>query len=248
VYEREYGGLLYAHTYGEKSSPDPFFASIKKYSPDLLIIDDRCLCIPDLAPEDPSQADVRLYSTGYAKIVDLNLGGYAFLRDGIEYQPVHLPFNPDYHEEIEKSYKTAVSQRSWFFYRDSDWLDTNTSLPPWDKYRERIERRLAPSLEQRISLNQIYSACLPAEVQLPDVFQTWRFNIRVKDKQRFLDRIFAAGLFASSHYTSLAGIMEEGAAPQAEALAETVINLFNDHHFTADQAERVCRIVLENLA
>jgi hypothetical protein len=27
-----------------------------------------------------------------------------------------------------------------------------------------------------------------------------------------------------------------------------VVNLFNDHHFTPDQAERVCQIILENLA
>jgi len=247
IREHEYGGLLYAHTYGERSTPDHFFGSIKKHSPDLLVIDDRCLCIPDLAPNDLSQADVRLYSTGYAKIVDMNIGGYAFLRDGLQYQPMHLPFNPAHHEELEKSYKAAVSQRHWFFYRDSDWLDTNTSLPPWDRYCERIERKLGQSLEQRLSLNQIYAACLPAEIQLPDEFQTWRFHIRVKNKQRILDRIFAAGLFASSHYASLAGIMDEGAALQAEALAETVINLFNDHHFTVEQAERVCCLIMENL-
>jgi dTDP-4-amino-4,6-dideoxygalactose transaminase len=69
----------------------------------------------------------------------------------------------------------------------------------------------------------------------------------VSKKQYILDRIFSAGLFASSHYASLAGIMDDGKAPQAEALAATTINLFNDHHFTADQAEQVCKIILENL-
>jgi hypothetical protein len=244
----EFSGLLYAHTYGETSTPDEFFQSIRQLAPDLLIIDDRCLCIPDLDPESPSQADVRLYSTGYAKIVDLNFGGYAFLRDEIPFQPVNLPFHPAHHEELEKSYKAAVSQRTWFFYRDSNWLQTNASIPTWDTYRERIEKKLGPSLEQRISLNQIYSACLPAEIELPDGFQTWRFNIRVKNQQHILDKIFSSGLFASSHYASLAGIMDTGPAPRAEALAATVINLFNDHHFTADQAERVCHIILENLA
>jgi hypothetical protein len=41
--------------------------------------------------------------------------------------------------------------------------------------------------------------------------------------------------------------MDEGNAPQAEALAANVINLFNDHHFNAEEAEQVCRIILENL-
>jgi hypothetical protein len=58
--------------------------------------------------------------------------------------------------------------------------------------------------------------------------------------------IFEAGLFASSHYASLAGIMAEGPAPHAAALASEVINLFNDHHFDADRAAQVCDLILEN--
>src|ERR687891_2893024 len=49
IKSRKFGGLLYAHTYGEASSPNEFFASIMSFSPDLLIVDDRCLCLPDLA-------------------------------------------------------------------------------------------------------------------------------------------------------------------------------------------------------
>ncbi len=45
---RRFGGLLYAHTYGDASTPNDFFASIKNIAPEMLIIDDRCLCVPDL--------------------------------------------------------------------------------------------------------------------------------------------------------------------------------------------------------
>ena len=244
---RQFGGLLYAHTYGESSTPNGFFAAIKQISPELLTIDDRCLCIPSLKPDPFNHADVQLYSTGYAKIVELSSGGYAFLREELDYVPAQLPFHPRDHEELEKAYKVSLNQRTSFFYRDSDWLETGTPVPAWDKYLERIEKKLMQSLEQRISLNQIYTSLLPEEIQLPGGFQTWRFNIRVKDKQRILDRIFSAGLFASSHYASLAGIMTDGEAPHAERLADSVINLFNDHHFTADQAEHVCKVILENL-
>lgn len=247
VREGRFGGLLYAHTYGESSTPDDFFESSKIISSDLLIVDDRCLCIPSLEPDLANKADIQLYSTGYAKIVELNSGGYAYLQDEIDYQPAHVNFNPQHHDEIEKSYKEAINRRVRFFYRDSDWLDTDTPVPAWDKYLERIEKKLMQSLEQRISLNQIYASKLPVDIQLPDRFQTWRFNIRVKNKQHILNAIFSAGLFASSHYASLAGIMDDGKAPQGEALAESVINLFNDHHFTADQAEQVCKIISENL-
>lgn len=243
----KYGGLLYAHTYGESSTPADFFESIKQLAPELLIIDDRCLCIPDLEANPRNRADVQLYSTGYAKIVELDFGGYAFAAANVDYRPVQLPFNARDHEQIEAFYKQAISQRAKFLYQDSDWLDTVTPVPAWEIYRERIEKKLTQSLEQRIALNQIYADRLPPEIQLPGGFQTWRFNIRVKNKQHILDRIFSSGLFASSHYASLAGIMDDGKAPHAEALGESVINLFNDHHFTAEQAERVGTIIVENL-
>lgn len=248
VRQGRFGGLLYAHTYGESSTPNSFFELLKQITPDLLIIDDRCLCIPDLEHDPDNKADVQLYSTGYAKVVELNTGGYAFVSDEIDYRPARLPFNPQHHEEIEKSYKLAVSQRRRFFYGDSDWLETDSALPTWDTYRERIEKKLMQSMEQRLSLNQIYASRLPVDIQLPDRFQTWRFNIHVKNRQSMLEIIFSSGLFASSHYASLAGIMDAERAPQAEALAARVINLFNDHHFSAAQAEQVCKVILENVA
>ena len=248
IESRKIGGLLYAHTYGEASTPNEFFESMKRRVPDLMIIDDRCLCSPDLEFDPANKADIQLYSTGYAKIVDLNFGGYAFIRDAVDYQPAHLSFNPQDHEKIESAYKGAISQRKKFVYQDSDWLETYTPVPAWDEYCGQIQNTLADSLKHRASLNQIYASTLPVEIQLSAPYQTWRFNIRVKDKQRVLDAIFSSGLFASSHYASLAGIMDDGKAPEAEALANRIINLFNDHHFSLDQAEQVCKIIVENLA
>lgn len=248
IMKRKLGGLLYAHTYGEASTPNEFFGSVKRISPDLMVIDDRCLCVPDLAFDPANKADIQLYSTGYAKIVDLNFGGYAFLSETINYQAVHLSFKPQDHEEIEKTYKVAVSRRARFAYQDNDWLETGTAIPTWDEYCRQIKNCLAGSLEHRASLNQVYATRLPEEIQLPAPFQTWRFNIRVRNKQHILDGIFSSGLFASSHYASLAGIMDDGKAPEAEALGGSIVNLFNDHHFSLDQAERLCKIISENLA
>ncbi|MGB8980429.1 MAG: hypothetical protein WCC12_00990 [Anaerolineales bacterium] len=248
VRKRRFGGLLYAHTYGELSTPNEFFESIRQISPETLIIDDRCLCAPDLEPDPVNQADIQLYSTGYSKIVDLNFGGYAFVRAGVDYQPAHLSFDPDQDGPLEKSYKSSIARRVQFVYQDSDWLDTQSPVPAWNVYQRQIEKNLTKSLQQRASLNQVYANMLPGEIQLPGRFQTWRFNVCVKNKQALLERIFSSGLFASSHYASLADIMDHRRAPQAEALAAGVINLFNDHHFTHDQAEQACKIILENLA
>lgn len=243
-----YGGLLYAHTYGEGSTPVEFFAHAKSIDPKLLIIDDRCLCTPDLEPDINSLADVSLYSTGYAKIAELNFGGYAFIKKDIPYAPGHLPFSPQDYGELEKAYKEAVLQRTKFIYHDTHWLETDSNLPAWHDYRALIESELKKSMAQRASLNQTYESGLPVEIQLPNTYQTWRFNIRVKNKKYIMDAIFNAGLFASSHYASLAGIMAEGYASQAEKLADEVINLFNDHHFSTEQAEQVCEIIMEKLS
>jgi len=241
---RKFGGLLYAHTYGEPSTPIDFFNAIKSLDPELLIVDDRCLCIPEF--EAHSAADVILFSTGYAKIVDLHFGGYALLRNGLTYQPANLPFNADDYDEIERAYKKAVQVRTRFIYHDMDWLETDASLPERDDYRLQIQSSLKVSLAQRGRLNEIYASRLPLEIQLPQKYQMWRFSIRVKNRSRVMQAISEAGLFASSHYASLAGIMAEGSAPHADTLAGEVINLFNDQHFDADRAAQACDLILEN--
>lgn len=242
-----YGGLLYAHTYAEPSTPAVFFQSVRSRYPDVLLVDDRCLCAPDLDPDADMTADVTLYSSGYAKIVDLGSGGYAFLKEEVPYRLFRLPFTAHDHERMEAAYKHALQNHIWFSYQDSAWLQTQADLPSWSEYRRRIEQGLKETLAQRTMLNAVYTALLPVEVQLPAAYQTWRFNIRVKNKQRVLAAIFKAGLFASSHYASLAGIMAPGHCPNAETLAGEIVNLFNDHHFDPQKAQQVCAVILENL-
>ena len=248
VTRRKYGGLLYSHTYGELSTPNEFFTNVKSIHPELLILDDRCLCIPDLEPDAALPSDVTLYSTGYAKIVELNFGGYAFIKEDVPYRTNHLPFTPQDYEELERSYKGAVSNRTKFVYRDTNWLETDADLPAWYDYLHQVESRLNNSIAHRKMLNEIYLNRLPVEIQLSPTYQTWRFNIRVKNKMRIMNAIFNAGFFASSHYVSMADIMADGQAPQAEKLADEVINLFNDPHFSIRQAEQVCSIIMENLS
>lgn len=242
-----YGGVLYAHTYGEPSTPEDFFHRVKSRYPDLTLVDDRCLCIPDLDPPRETSADIALYSTGYAKMAELNFGGYAYLQETVRYQPEHLPFNPSAYDQIEQEYKQAVQTQIPYVFVDRDWLQSEADLPAWYDYRHQIAANLKVSLNQRAAINAIYANRLPSEIQLPVEYQTWRFNLRLKNKERVLAAIFAAGLFASSHYASLAGIMGAGRCPQAENLSGEIINLFNDHHFDPQKANQVCAVILETL-
>lgn len=242
-----YGGLLYSHTYGDASSPADVFRELKEHFPQLLVIDDRCLCLPDLDPPASSAADVILYSTGYAKIVDLGYGGYAFLHDDVAFGHRHLAFRKADLDAIEAGYKACIEAGSPYTYEDSGWLQTEAELPAWDEYRVQVNQALQASLEHRRAINAVYNSRVPSELQLPSGFQLWRFSLRVSRKRQVLEAIFSAGLFASSHYASLDGIMGEGGGKNARQLAHEVINLFNDHHYTLEMAERTAQIVLGSL-
>jgi hypothetical protein len=242
-----YGGILYVHTYGDPSTPYPDFVEIKETDPDLLLIDDRCLCVPELTPDASNVADAVLYSTGYAKIVDRGFGGYAFLQEHIACGHNVLPYEHHELEALEASYKQAIQNRQAYCYTDSNWLQTEAELPAWPHFADRVRHALKVSLEQRQRLNAIYDALIPAELRLPPSYQLWRYNIRVKDGTAMLRAIFAAGLFASAHYASLAGLFGPGTGSNATELAGQVVNLFNDQHFTPDMAEKTAQTVLRSL-
>jgi dTDP-4-amino-4,6-dideoxygalactose transaminase len=240
------GGILYAHTYGNEFTPTEHFKYIKSKYPQILIIDDRCLCMPSF--ELQTEAHIILFSTGYSKIAGLNSGGFAYIREDLKYQQAHLDFRPEDYKLLEKEYKENIKMHTAHIYTDSDWLETDSELPTWYDYSQQIRSVLQNSLSHREIINKIYSSLLPEEIQLPSEYQTWRFNIRVKNQKETIDAIFSKGLFASTHFASLAGIMGHGKSQHAEKLANEVINLFNDHHFNEQQAEETCKIIEENLS
>lgn len=196
------GGVLFVRPYGRERDVDSFFQALKELQPDMLLIDDKCLCRPDCEGLGISPwADATLFSTGYAKHVDLGYGGFAHLKEG----------GPP-------------------------------AEPSWEEHRRRIEEELHRADEHKARLNAIYSALLPAEIQMEPGFQSWRFNLRVPEPDRLVESLFAAGLFASRHYPSLG----EG-FPAAERLHGEVVNLFNDRYFDGERAERAAGLVLRHL-
>lgn len=243
------GGVLYAHTYGDPATPMEYFKEIRTRWPELLVIDDRCLCLPEFEQHDDTTADVILYSTGYAKITDIGFGGYAFLRDGVACDYRELTFDAQDLRQLEAQYKAAVDAGTRFEYRDSDWLQTQAVLPSWNAYAEQVTSALQPILEHRQTINAVYNSMIPGELQLRGAYQLWRFNLNLPlaAKARVLERIFAAGLFASSHYQSLVGIMGKGTGANAAALGSHVVNLFNDQHYDVAMAERTAQVVLRSL-
>lgn len=72
--------IIFVRPYGCDPEEEPLL-SLRENG--LVIIDDRCLCRPELQDGPPTAADVTLYSTGARKYVDLGRGGFAHVRNGL---------------------------------------------------------------------------------------------------------------------------------------------------------------------
>ena len=81
--------LLFVHTYGIEHDFYAFFEQVREQNPDIIIVDDKCLCLPDLDVKD-SAADLVLYSTGEKKMVNLGGGAIGYLADKWEYDEVEV--------------------------------------------------------------------------------------------------------------------------------------------------------------
>jgi hypothetical protein len=242
-----YSGLLFVRTYGLARSFENFLAQVRESAAELVVIDDRCLCLPSFDETESTVVDVTLFSTGYAKPVDLGFGGHAILRDGLICVPNLLEFERKQLEALNASCKQAIAARRRFEYVDSNWLDTRTPRVPLSAYREQVEEETQHALEHRRRLNRIYRDGLPPSILLGEEFDSWRLQIRVPQRDRLLADLFDNGLFAGAHYASLAGVFDDGIAPIAEGLHGEIVNLFNDRYYNERQARRTVELVGEHL-
>lgn len=238
-------GLIYVRTYGAVFDLGQLFSTIKKITPTALIVDDRCLCEPTFDEKLVSCADVALYSTGYAKVVDLGFGGVGVLRDGVPYQRSSLPFDRADLRSLTASYKHSLETRSAFSYVDCHWLDVATPDISWLDFRKLVNNELIRIRKLKVAINSVYSSRLPKIVQLSPEFQGWRFNIHVRDKASLLNAVQAAGFFASGHYDSLAGIFGVGQGHCARTFNNHIVNFFNDRYFSISQATKMVDMLID---
>ncbi len=216
-----YSGFIDNFTYGVQTERSEFYQEVNTLAPELFIIEDRCSNTPFF--EFSGNADLTLYSTGYAKQADIGFGGYGIV-DG-------------HFQEAEPD------QTSLFINADGKNYQFSTHSFPseMNSYFREIAEKLDRVLPHKISLNKIYETQLPIEIQMASSFNQWRFNILVKNKQEIIQRIFEADLFASSHFIPLKGI--ESDFPVAYGLHSKVINLFNDLYYSEEQAFNTCKII-----
>lgn len=241
--ERRYAGMIFVRSYGLLTDADEFFREFKQAAPGAIVIDDRCLCPPEFQLRNEHEADAVLYSTGHAKFVDLGWGGYGILPEDSDYDSARESFEPEDLRQLTLDYKRALESGVKFVYSTSKWLDEREPPISWSRYAEFTDARRAEMLDHKRHLNEIYRTGIPAELQYPEAYQQWRFNLRIANPPQVLAAIFAAGLFASQHYVPLTRAFGDGAAANAEATWRHVINLFNDQYLSAEQASHVAEIV-----
>lgn len=89
---KEASMLLFVHTYGVESDFLDFFQKLKEVNADIVIVDDKYLCMPDLHVEE-NPADLVLYSTGAKKMVDLGGGAIGYVAEKWEYNEIEVEPN-----------------------------------------------------------------------------------------------------------------------------------------------------------
>lgn len=239
--ETEYAGVVYVRTYGCLKDTSLEFKAIKECGDDIKIIDDRCLCVPEISPSFYC-SDMVLYSTGHCKQIDLDGGGVAFYQQETVYRIDTDLYYDGTDEEI--IYKKAYNECKPLEMIPCGWLNMDTYISPID-YFTKIDRLVDSRIKQRDTINTIYRELLPNKIQMDNSFQEWRFNILVSEseKEKILSQLFLNGLFASNHYHSVNRLFDTEKYPVSDMLFSSVVNLFNDNHYSEEKAIRTCNII-----
>ncbi len=131
--------VLAVHTYGIEEDFNEKFETLRAINPKIAIIDDRCLCMPEL-DEPNSTGDLVLYSMCSKKQVDLGVGGIGYVADGWNYEEIDVPEND------------VLTNESWV-------LDEKTLLAKMDaviKHKEKLNAIYHKNLPAAIQLPAPY--------------------------------------------------------------------------------------------
>ena len=82
---KEISGIVMVHTYGVETDFTPFYRQLRAANSDILIVDDRCLCMPSFE-QNTYDADVVLYSFSEKKQVNLGKGSMAYVSENVRYE------------------------------------------------------------------------------------------------------------------------------------------------------------------
>ena len=242
-----YAGLLFVHSYGKRFNNDAFYRSLKAINPSLCIIDDRCLCRPELDGALANNVDMALYSTGYAKYIELSYGGY-----GVTNEPLNIQLEYVYLEEKETEQLAYIKEclrdnKQYTLPADYPWLDCAPLKMDPGQYHATVKEKFDTVPAEKEKINRIYRENLPRDIQWGDDYCDWRFMISVENRDEVLEAIFDGGLFAGTNFPSVAWMFNSVHCDKAEKEAAHIINLFNDFRVDEEFAYKTCEIINSRL-
>lgn len=244
-------GLLFIYSYGVDLPFDQFFKKIKNIREDITIIEDKCLCPPSFEEKDKSTySDLCLYSTGYAKYVDIGFGGFALASTDVGYRKHPTHFDQSTSDGIVTEYKKCLKNTELLNKPGVSWIDDRPLMMNKKEYIDTVQVEKKKAVNQKKLLNSVYKANIPSSIWLEvegAPVDAWRFNLLVPfSKEEFIERIEAEDLFVSSHYKPVDQIFNNeviGSGHVAYSVFNRIINLFNDKYFCETHAEIVSDII-----
>ena len=240
--KEKYVGIIFVRTYGYIYDTSSFFKKLHNYKADLIIIDDRCLCLPSIE-DNFNEADFIIYSTGYGKQVNLGFGGYCKSKqklilnesESLKYEGLNIE---TYYKEIFNSGNTIKDF-------PVGWLSLDDINISKDSYFKQINDYRIKIVKHKFKINSIYNQELKSVNRLHSDFQNWRYNILVSkdEKEVILTELFNNKCFASSHYSPVNKLFNQEYFNVTSDISNKIINLFNDYYYTEEKAWLTTQII-----
>lgn len=244
-----YQAIHYVYNYGvfRKEDREKLLTLKKTYG--LKIIEDKCLCMPDVSFDESRSvnSDIEVYSTGHCKCVDVEKGGYAYVDE--QYASAWRYFKEPFQADILKRVKEAFKKEEvidWKHLSSLNWLE-DSMMEEEEAYKQEVRRQYSLITEKKKRLNDIYRSMIPGQLCMPDIYHSWRFQVLLTNAGEVEAKIFQTeGLFASRHYRVWGnGLFSKECFPVAERVAAHIVNLFNDGYYTEEKAVKTAEIIRE---
>lgn len=250
----KFPAVLYVRNMGIEHDVENLFCDWKKINSELIIIDDRCQSrITFNEQEICISADLTLFSTGYAKYLDLGYGGLSYMNSKlVNYKNKTLTYDEYDLTTLTTALRQSFCNQTKFEYKDSNWLDSQRPACTFSDFKEIVIVKNEIVTEHKKQINEIYLKELN-QVLIPKYnfeINNWRFTVISRnrlEKEKILNGLFSSGLFASSHYASRSHLFGGKKSQNAEFIQDKIINLFNNEKITKTIALEITKKVNECL-
>ena len=244
-------GVLYVNAYGHYNETAGLYEDIKRISPDIPVIEDNCLCIPETGRCVPkNNVDLELYSSGYSKYVHLPLGGgYGIMEDDVTYDEHIEAYDEEEDKKQHAQLRKCRIDMLPFVYTDSHWLIfQRTTLKDIsdNEYLAMVRAGITKSQKHKQCINLIYDNLIPDAIKMGSTFNNWRYQLlmpSVEMKREVLSSLERVNLFASGHYASAAILYKRQHLTNAEKEAKVIVNLFNEERYSESMATETARVI-----